>query len=184
MRSRAAVNRTVLALAGSALMACASPGGGFTLHEVAQRAEEAVPGARIWAGCLGLLAGVLLLAAQTGRRAPARLPLPGPGCSLDRRAVRLAVQAGCAQLPGVVRARCRLAGRGRRLRLVVVLRLTGRARPGETVAAVAEGLLPQFAALLAPRRLDTRIHVTVRRPVRARGRRFDGGQDQPPRTPS
>ncbi|MFF8409488.1 hypothetical protein [Streptomyces omiyaensis] len=164
----AVVNRVVLALAGAVLLAGAASaarwGGDRVLHAGLRQLEQAGGGFAALAGALGAAAGLALLAAQPPRRPPRRLRLAAPGCSLDGRALRRAVRAGCSGVPGVVRTGCRLARRGRDLELSLTLRIACGTDPGEVLARVSTGVLPPFEELLAPRRLATRIRLTVRHP--------------------
>ncbi len=48
--------------------------------------------------------------------------------------------------------------------LAVTLTVDSTAHPGEVLSAVTHGVLTQFAALLAPRHLKTRIRLRVQRP--------------------
>ncbi|MFF2776051.1 hypothetical protein ACFVU3_14190 [Streptomyces sp. NPDC058052] len=169
MASRAAVaNRLVLALAGTALLAAAASaarwGEGPVMRAGLRHVEQAGVGGSLLAGLVGTAAGLVLLAAQLPRRAPRRLRLAAPGCLLDSRAVRRAVQVACSTVPGVDRTRCRLTRRGRRLELSLTLRIACGTDPGEVLAHVSTVVVPPFEALLAPRRLVARIHLTVRRP--------------------
>lgn len=168
MRSRTVANRAVLALAGLTLVAAAAVAAGRGEKQVVDAGlghlRQAWAGPLILAGCLALTASLALLIAQIPRRAPRRLSLPEPGCQLDSRAVRHAVQAACSAVPGIVRARCRLTGRGHTMDLAIVLTVENSAHPGHILAAVSDGVIPQIAPLLAPRRLQTRIRLTVQRP--------------------
>ncbi|MCB5169460.1 hypothetical protein LG634_32215 [Streptomyces bambusae] len=168
MRSRTVANRTVLALTGLALLAAAGAAAGRVGNQVVDAAlrqlRHAGPGPLILTACAALAASSVLLVAQVPRRAPRRLGLPAPGCHLDSRAVRRAVRTGCSAVPGVVRASCRLTGRGHTMTLAVTLTVDSTAHPGEVLSAVTHGVLTQFAALLAPRHLKTRIRLRVQRP--------------------
>ncbi|MEU8777097.1 hypothetical protein [Streptomyces sp. NPDC048606] len=172
MRSRGVANRVALALVGSALIAGAATatgtagamGIGAGVASVRARLGEHPTAAPALVGCLGLFLGVTLLVARVRGRAPRRrLSLTAPGCTLDAGALRRAVRGGCAEIPGVVRARCRLTGTGARPRLAVTLHLDPGARPDEVLAALTTTVLPPVAALLPPR-LDTEVRLRVRRP--------------------
>ncbi|MFE1349268.1 hypothetical protein [Streptomyces sp. NPDC058757] len=167
MRSRTVANRTALALVGLALLAsgaAAVPRGGERVLAAALRHLGHTDHRLLVAAGGAALAGALvLLTAQLPRPARRRLDLAAPGCRLDSRAVRRAVRDGCAALPGVVRARCRLTGGRRTTRLAVTLTLDATAHPGDVLTAVSDSVLTQVAPLLAPRRLDTRIRLQVRR---------------------
>ncbi|MFJ3876888.1 hypothetical protein ACIPW5_05470 [Streptomyces sp. NPDC090077] len=168
-RSRRAANRTVLGLAGLALVtAAAAPAGVLRGLRAGARlcpgpVRELLTGhptaAAAVCGCLGILLGAALLAAQLPGRTPRRLPLGAPRCSLDGRAVRLA----CTRIPGVARARCRLTGTRRRPELALTLRLHPDACPQEVLDAVGATVLPPVAALLTPQP-GTHIRLHVRRP--------------------
>ena len=139
MRSRTVANRAALALTGLAFLAW---------------------GAAVWWGEEKIFtAGLRHL-----EPAEHRLRLPAPGCRLDSRAVRHAVRTGCVAVPGVVRARCRLTGRGGAMCLSVTLTVQGTAHPDEVMTAVTDGVLAQITPLLAPRRLHIRIRLRVQRP--------------------
>ncbi|MFK0221225.1 hypothetical protein ACIQWN_23920 [Streptomyces vinaceus] len=172
MRSPTVANRMVLALAGTALLITATVAARGAenpiVHAALGQVRRYAPGSLILAGCLALAASVVLLTAQIPRRAPRRLRLRAPGCHLDSRAVRRAVRTQCSTLPGVVRARCRLTGRGHAMSLAITLTVDGTAHPADLLAAVSDGVLPQVAALLTPRRLETRIRLHVQRPRRHR----------------
>ncbi|MFF4299539.1 hypothetical protein ACFY0N_38500 [Streptomyces vinaceus] len=168
MRSRTVANRMVLALAGTALLVAATVAArgaeNQLVHAALGHVRRSAPGSQILAGCLTLAASVVLLTAQIPRRAPRRLRLPAPGCHLDSRAVGRAVRTQCSTLSGVVRARCRLTGRGNTMSLAITLTVDSTAHPADLLAAVSDGVLPQIAALLTPRRLETRIRLHVQRP--------------------
>ncbi|MFF9340475.1 hypothetical protein ACF1CG_12100 [Streptomyces sp. NPDC014773] len=174
MRSRTVANRTALALAGLALLApgaaAARWGEERILTAALQHLEPADHRLLLAASGAALAASLVLLTAQIPRPGRRRLSLPAPGCRLDSRAVRHAVGTGCAAVPGVVRARCRLTGRRGTVRLAITLTVNGAVHPGEVLAAVADGVLTQIAPLLAPRRLHTRIRLRVRRPRPYRAR--------------
>lgn len=119
------------------------------------------------AGCAGLAGSLALLTAQITGGLPAACTFPlRAGCRLDSRAVRRAVQAGCSAVPGVVGARCRLTSRGRTMGLGITLTVDGTAHLGDVLTGVSDGVLPQIASLLTPRRLQTRIRLHVQRPRR------------------
>lgn len=168
MRSRTLANRMVLALSGLALLAAAAATARGAEDQFVHAGLSHLPQARlaplIIGGCLALAASLALLTAQIPRRAPRRLSLQEPGCHLDSRAIRQAVQAGCSAVPGVVRARCRLTGRGHRMSLAIVLTVDRAAHLGDILTAVSDGVLPQIAIVLTPRRLETRIRLRVQRP--------------------
>ncbi|MFE0579643.1 hypothetical protein [Streptomyces sp. NPDC058874] len=168
MGSRTVFNRMVLAVAGLALLTAAAATAGRVESEAADAAvrqvRQAGPGLLILVCLLALAASLVLLTAQIPRRAPRRLGLLAPGCHLDSAAVRRAVRTGCSAVPGIVRARCRLTGRGPTMTLAVTLTVDSRAHPGEVLAAVTHGVLTQIAAVLSPRHLKTRIRVRVQRP--------------------
>ncbi|MGW5002689.1 hypothetical protein ACWEP8_34105 [Streptomyces hydrogenans] len=173
MRSRAAVaDRAALALAGTALLAGAAGatrwGGDRILRTGLRYLEQAGHGPVALAGLLGTALWCCLLATRLPRPAPRRLRLPAPGCSLDSRAVRRAVRARCSAVPGVVRARCRLTRRGRRLDLSLTLTLDRGTNPAAVLTDVSTTVLPPFTTLLTPGRLSTRIHLTVPRHRRRR----------------
>ncbi|MFF0483009.1 hypothetical protein [Streptomyces sp. NPDC004435] len=169
MASRPALaNRSMLALSGCALLAAAAGAARWGGHDVLRaglrHVERAGHGYVALAGLLGTVAGLWLLAAQLPRRAPRRLRLAAPGCSLDRRAVRRAVRTGCSTVPGVVRARSRLTRDGRSLGLSLTLRIACGTDPGTVLAHVSTVVLPPVEALLGPRPPRTRILLTVARP--------------------
>ncbi|AZM93553.1 hypothetical protein [Streptomyces sp. W1SF4] len=168
MRNRTVANRTALALSGLALLTAGAAatwwGDGKTLVAAVRHLEEADRGLLLTATSTALAASMALLTAQIPRPARRRLNLPAPGCRLDSRALRHAVRAGCATVPGVVRARCRLTGRRRTMRLTITLTVRGSAHPGDVLTAVADGVLVQIEPLLTPRRLHTRIRLQVQRP--------------------
>ncbi|WP_051804254.1 hypothetical protein [Streptomyces griseus] len=168
MRSRTTANRTALGLAGTALLVLGAAavrwGEEELLTAVLRRLEQTDHRLLLAASGAALAASLVLLAAQIPLPARRRLSLRSPGCRLDSRAVRRAVRTGCAAVPGVVRARCRLTGRRGTMRLALTLTVNGTAHPDEVLTAVADGVLGQIAPLLAPRRLDTRIRLRVRRP--------------------
>ncbi|MYT20851.1 hypothetical protein GTW69_11210 [Streptomyces sp. SID7760] len=168
MSSRTVTNRMTLALAGLVLLAAAAATAGGVAGRVVDagvgQARQADPGLLIVTICLTLAASLVLLTAQVSRRAPRRLALPAPGCQLDSRAVRRAVRTGCSAVPGVVRVRCRLTGRGHTMTLAVTLTVDSTAHVGDVLATVSHGVLVQIADLLGPRRVKTRIRLRVRRP--------------------
>ncbi|MFE3127923.1 hypothetical protein ACFXHD_31425 [Streptomyces hydrogenans] len=161
-------NRLALALAGTALLACAASGArwgeALALPAGLRHLERAGPALVASASLLGTAAGLGLLVMQLPRRAPRRLRLATPGCALDGRAVRRAVREACSTVPGVVRVRCRLTRRGRDLDLSLTLRIVCGTDPRDVLTRVSTAVLPPVEALLAPRRLHTRIDLRVRRP--------------------
>ncbi|MFH8259287.1 hypothetical protein [Streptomyces roseolus] len=168
MRSRTMVNRMVLALTGLALLASGAAAGWWGEEKAftssLRHLEQADHRLLLAGGSAALAASLVLLAVQIPRPARRRLNLPAPGCRLDSRAVRHAVRAGCAAVPGVVRARCRLTGHRGTMRLAITLTVNGTTHPDEVLTAVADGVLVQIAPLLTPRRLHTRIRLQVQRP--------------------
>ncbi|MFE6225934.1 hypothetical protein [Microtetraspora glauca] len=174
MRSRPVANRTALALAGLALsasgVAAVLGAEDRILAALSRHPDHADHRLLIAAGGAALAAALVLLTAQIPRPVRRRLQLAVPGCGLDSRAVRHAVQAGCTAVPGVARARCRLTGGRRTTRLTLTLTLNATAHPGDVLTAVSDGVLHQIAPLLTPRRLHTRIRLRVRRPRPRRAR--------------
>ncbi|MFE3581219.1 hypothetical protein [Streptomyces vinaceus] len=174
MRSRTVANRTALALTGITLLAAGAAvtswGKEHTLAAALRHLQQADHRLLLAAGAVGLAASLFLVTVQIPRPARRRLALPVPHCSLDSRAVRHAVQGGCAALPGVIRVRCRLTGRRHEMRLAVTLTVNPTAHPGDVLAAVWDIALTRIVPLLAPRRLSTRIRLQVQRPRPHRAR--------------
>ncbi|WP_331761207.1 hypothetical protein [Streptomyces anulatus] len=166
MRSRGMANRLVLVLAGLVLVAAGAAAARWGAEQVViaglgrlQRTDDSL---LLAASCAGLAGSLALLTAQITRPAPRLLPVPG--FRLTGRAVRHAAQAACSAVPGVVGARCRLVGRERTKGLTITLTVDSTADPGDILAAVSYGVVPQIAPLLAPCSLHTRIRLRVRRP--------------------
>ncbi|MFI8360489.1 hypothetical protein ACIGD1_10035 [Streptomyces sp. NPDC085612] len=174
MRSRTVANRTALTVTGLALMTAGATairwGEENILTAALRHLEQADQRLLLAGGVAGLGASLFLIIVQIPRPARRRLDLPAPHCQLDSRAVRQAVQAGCAALPGVVRARCSLTGHRRTTRLAITLTVNATAHPGDVLTAVSDRVLTQIVPLLAPRRLRTRIRLQVQRPRRHRAR--------------
>ncbi|QES47738.1 hypothetical protein DEJ50_07840 [Streptomyces venezuelae] len=174
MRSRTVPNRTALALTGLALIAAAASvtrwGEENVLMAVLRHLQQADHRLLSVAGAVGFAASLFLVTVQIPRPAPRRLALPAPHCGLDSRAVRHAVQAGCAAIPGVVRVRCRLTGRRHMMRLGITLTVNATAHPDDVLTTVSDTVLTQIAPLLEPRRLRTRIRLQVQRPRPHRAR--------------
>ncbi|MFF2191322.1 hypothetical protein [Streptomyces sp. NPDC058157] len=172
MRSRTVANRAALTLTGLALIAAGAAatrwGEENVLTAALRHLEQADHRLLLAAGAVGLAASFFLATAQIPRPARRRLALPAPHCVLDSRAVRQAVRAGCAAVPGVMRARCRLTGRRHTMRLAITLTVSATAHPGDVVTTVSDIALTHIAPLLAPRRLRTRIRLQVRRPREVR----------------
>ncbi|MFI0829720.1 hypothetical protein ACH4Q7_35585 [Streptomyces roseolus] len=167
MRSRTVANRAALALTGLAFLAWGAAvwwGEEKIFTAGLRHLEPAEHRLLLAASSAGLAASLVLLTAQIPLPARRRLRLPAPGCRLDSRAIRHAVRTGCVAVPGVVRARCRLTGRGGAMCLSVTLTVQGTAHPDEVMTAVTDGVLAQITPLLAPRRLRTRIRLRVQRP--------------------
>ncbi|MFG2834316.1 hypothetical protein ACGFYE_04890 [Streptomyces zaomyceticus] len=168
MSDRTAANRTVLALTGLALLtagiAATRQADDRILTAAVRHLQQADHRLLLAAGSAGLAAALALLAAQIPRPAPRRLDLSAPGCRLDRRAVRHATQVGCAAVPGVLRARCRLTGNRRMMQMSLTLTVNSTAHPGDVLTAVSDSVLAQITPLLTPRRLHTRIRLHVPSP--------------------
>ncbi|WP_399891381.1 hypothetical protein ACGH7X_31305 [Streptomyces sp. BBFR51] len=182
---RNAVNRTLLASTGAALLA----GGGW-LALTGGAAAERLPG---WwpapdagtvlldrAGLAGLrghgwwtpavvagtVCALLLCLAwfltQLRRGGGRRLPLAGPPLTLRSRALGDAVARRAEATPGVDRAHVHLPAGKKRSRARVRLVLEPGAAPGFVLEQLAHGPLDEARAALAPHPLETRVRMGVR----------------------
>ncbi|MCF2131374.1 hypothetical protein L1I79_33865 [Strepomyces sp. STD 3.1] len=183
--SRNAVNRTLLALTGAALLT----GGGW-LGLSGGAVADRLPG---WwprpedgtvlldrAGLAGLrgedwwtpvvvagtAAALLLfltwLLAQPRRDGDRRLPLAGPPLTLRSRALADAVAHRAEATPGVARARVRLPAGRKRSRARVRLLLEPGTAPGRVLEQLTHGPLDEARASLAPHPLHTHVRMGVR----------------------
>ncbi|GAA2566258.1 MULTISPECIES: hypothetical protein [Streptomyces] len=183
--SRNAVNRTLLALTGTVLLA----GGGWlalTADAVAGRLPAGWPapdagtvlldrpglaeprGHGWWtpvvvAGtALALLLCLAWFLAQLRRGGGRRLPLAGPPLTLRTRALADAVARRAEATDGVDRAHVHLPAGKKRSRARVRVLLEPGAAPGPVLERLAHGPLDEARASLAPHPLRTRVRVGVR----------------------
>ncbi|WP_399141340.1 hypothetical protein Q3A86_28800 [Streptomyces sp. NBUA17] len=182
---RNAVNRTLLALTGAALLA----GGGWLAlsgGSVAERLPGWWPapergtvlldraaladlrGSGWWTPVVvaGTVCALLLcltwLLAQPRRGGARRLPLAGPPLTLRSRALADAVARRAEATDGVDRAHVRLPAGRKRSRARVRLLLEPGAAPGPVLERVTRGPLDEAARSLAPHPLRTHVHLAVR----------------------
>ncbi|MGW8913075.1 hypothetical protein ACWGO4_09080 [Streptomyces sp. NPDC055752] len=182
---RNAVNRTLLALTGAALLAGGGwlglgggavagrlpgwwprPEDGTVLLDRARLAG--LRGTDWWTPVVvaGTAAALLLcltwLLAQPRRDGDRRLPLAGPPLTLRSRAVADAVGSRAEATPGVTRAHVRLSAGRKRSRARVRLLLEPGAAPGRVLERLTHGPLDEARASLAPHPLRTHVRMGVR----------------------
>ncbi|MET8899958.1 hypothetical protein [Streptomyces sp. NPDC004538] len=182
---RNAVNRTLLALTGAALLAGGGwlglsggavadrlpgwwprPEDGTVLLDRAHLAD--LRGADWWTPVVvaGTAAALLLcltwLLAQPRPGGDRRLPLAGPHLTLRSRALADAVAHRAEATPGVARARIRLTAGRKRSRARVRLLLEPGAAPGRVLEQLTHGPLDEARASLAPHPLRTHVRMGVR----------------------
>ncbi|MGV9619509.1 hypothetical protein [Streptomyces tendae] len=181
---RNAVNRTVLALTGAALLAGGgwlaltsdglagrlpgwwpTPDAGTVLLDRGGLADLRTHG---WwtpvvvasTACALLLCLVWLLAQFRG--GGRRLPLAGPSLTLRSRALADAVARRAEATEGVDRAHVHLPAGKRRSRARVRVLLEPGAAPGPVLERLTRGPLDEARASLAPHRTSTRVRMGVR----------------------
>ncbi|EST26345.1 hypothetical protein N566_23950 [Streptomycetaceae bacterium MP113-05] len=151
------------------------------LHGVVDTAARAVNPwqERAWwavAAVLAVLAVALVLSlrwllAQTPRRSPRVLPLPGVGLATQSRALARAAAAEAETVPGVAHARVRLARRRRgRVRARVLITLAPHADPSLVLQRLARGAVHGVRVGSGATRLDcaVRLRLPSHGPRRAR----------------
>ncbi|MEU6449866.1 hypothetical protein [Streptomyces sp. NPDC046979] len=182
---RNAVNRTLLALTGAALLAGGGwlglsggaaadrlpgwlprPGDGTVLLDRAGladlRGEDWWTPAVVAVTAAALLLCLTWLLAQPRRHGDRRLPLAGPPLTLRSRALADAVAHRAETTPGVARARIRLTAGRKRSRAGVRLLLEPGAAPGRVLEQLTHGPLDEARASLAPHPLPTHVRMGVR----------------------
>ncbi|MFG3163354.1 hypothetical protein ACGFY8_26165 [Streptomyces sp. NPDC048232] len=182
---RNAVNRTLLALTGAALLAGGGwlglsggavadrlpgplprPGDGTVLLDRAGladlRGEDWWTPAVVAVTAAALLLCLTWLLAQPRRHGDRRLPLAGPPLTLRSRALADALAHRAEATPGVARARIRLTAGRKRSRAGVRLLLEPGAAPGRVLEQLTHGPLDEARASLAPHPLRTHVRVGVR----------------------
>ncbi|MFC8567011.1 hypothetical protein ACFUIW_14765 [Streptomyces sp. NPDC057245] len=182
---RNAVNRTLLALTGAALLAGGgwlaltggavaerlpgwwpAPGTGTVLLDRAALAD--LRGTGWWTPVFvaGTASALLLclawFLAQPRRGGARRLPLAGPPLTLRSRALAAAVARRAEATDGVERAHVHLPAGNKRSRARVRLLLEPGAGPGPVLDRVTRGPLDEVRDSLAPHPLRIHVHLGVR----------------------